>query len=68
MIERRAAVILMDMVTPNGKALGDCTRRELEQAGGFHGRVAAAMPRSRAHVRTVLTEDRLHELWAEGVA
>lgn len=68
MIEHRAAVILMDMVTPNGKALGDCARRDLERTGGFFGRVAAAMPNRKLHVRNALTEDQLHALWAEGIA
>jgi hypothetical protein len=63
-IKLAAGVILMDMIMPNKKRLGDCTGAECADVGGWLSIVAARMPRStivskaftEKDLRTMLTQ------------
>jgi hypothetical protein len=56
-------MILLDMITPNGKKLRDLTGRECGELGGWFGKLAVKV-KATQKVGTVLTEPQLRELWA----
>jgi hypothetical protein len=56
-------LILLAVITPNGKKLRDLTGRECGQAGGWFAKLAGKV-KATQKVGTVLTEPELRELWA----
>jgi hypothetical protein len=62
-IKREAQIILLDMVTPNGRALRDCTAEDCRAYGGWFLGVAAATP-SNCTVGQALDEQRLQEIYS----
>jgi len=63
-IKREAQIILLDMVTPNGRTLKDCTGEDCAALGGWFAAVARATPPN-CTVGQALTEDQLRTLYAE---
>lgn len=65
-VKQRAEVILMEMVMPNGKQLGDCTGTDIRNMaktyGPFMVRLAKRI-KPRQHVRNAATEEQLKELY-----
>jgi hypothetical protein len=65
-VERKARIMLMDIMMPNGKRLRACTGDECRELSKSTGRWLAAVSREmkpKQKVGEALTEDRLHELW-----
>lgn len=65
-IKERAAIMLLDMMMTNGKALKDCTGRECKKLSGTIGvwlrHVGSRVPANKK-VGEVLSEDQLQELY-----
>ncbi len=75
--ERKAAVskiadqvrqiVLLDMVTPNGKKLRDLTGHECRQTGGWFAAIAQKV-KAKQKVGAVLSEIQVRSLWAVAAA
>ena len=55
-------LILLSLVMPNGKPLGDCTGAECRSFEGWLSQLATLVPPNQK-VADVLTEEKLQELW-----
>ena len=62
-VKREAEIMLLSMLTPNGKALGQCTGEECSHFGGWFRKVARAVGPSRL-VGDVLSESQLKEMYS----
>jgi hypothetical protein len=61
-VERRARIVLLDLVTVNGKELRYCNKFECRAFGGWYTELAKQMPDKKT-VGQVFTEEKLHVLW-----
>jgi hypothetical protein len=61
-IERKAQLILLDLVAPNGKRLGDCTGGDCKRFGGWYGALARAVPPG-SKVGKVMSEQEVRKAW-----
>lgn len=65
-IQKQAQILLLDMMMPNGKTLGECTGRECtglgNKVGGWLACVAAEL-KADERVVDVLSEDQLREFY-----
>jgi hypothetical protein len=67
--ERLQNIVLLDLVQPNGKKLGDCTGRECRQMGGvWKASLTKIADRigDRAVVRRTLSETQVGRIFASG--
>jgi hypothetical protein len=60
-VQREAQVILMDLLMPNGKLLGECTGSECKKFGGWLIGVSKVAGRKR--VADALTEGQVRKIW-----
>jgi hypothetical protein len=61
-------VVLLDMVTPNGKKLRHLTGRECKEIGGWFGKIATKV-KAAQKVGSALSEMQIRKLWSSaGVA
>jgi hypothetical protein len=61
-IEHEATLVLLELVMPNGKPLGDCTGTQCRKFGGLFAQLAKHVPRQKT-VRSVLKEADVQKLW-----
>lgn len=60
-VQAGVKIALLDLVTPNGKKLRDCTRQDCRKLGGFYSRVADYIEGDRT-VGMVLSETQVRKL------
>jgi hypothetical protein len=63
---QRLAVVLLDLIMPNGKTLRNCTGRECRQVGGWLTKVADRVG-DRGVVGTILDEQELATIFTNSV-
>jgi hypothetical protein len=63
-IKDEAKLLLMDLLMPNNKPLGDCTGADCKRFDGWLAKLAAVVPAKKT-VRETLSEDELHRLWQQ---
>jgi hypothetical protein len=61
-IEHETRLVLLDLVMPNGKPLGDCTGRECLQFGRWFANLAKRVPPAEI-VRNILSETEVLKTW-----
>lgn len=61
-IEQEAKLILLDLMMPNGKTLGQCTGQDCRRMGGWVLKIAKAVP-TKSKVSDVLSETQVRKLW-----
>jgi hypothetical protein len=57
---------IFELVMPNDKQLGDCTRADLVRLGGQCGRLVEHMPRGKKRLRDVMSQEEVQRLWSRG--
>lgn len=62
-VQRAKQIVLLELIAPNGKRVGDCTGIEMTKFGGFYAKIGKAVGRRK--VGAVLSEDQLWKLWKE---
>lgn len=60
-VETRA-ILLLNLTTPNGKILGDCTKTDCKRLGGWYRELAKLVPVGKT-VGQSLTEAKVRRLW-----
>lgn len=63
-IVSEAKIILLELLMPNGKRLGNCTGHECKQFGGWFAAIAKKVP-ARKIVVDVLSQQELFEIWKQ---
>jgi hypothetical protein len=61
-VRYEAGIVLMELLMPNNKILGDCQRGDLLKIGGWVSALAEKMP-TKKKVFEVFSEQDLHQLW-----
>jgi hypothetical protein len=59
---RSQAILLLHLIMPNGKPLGQCTGADCKRFGGWYAKLAELVP-ARKQVADVLNESKVRELW-----
>jgi hypothetical protein len=62
-IAQEAKVIVLSLLMPNNKLLGDCTGAECKKFGGWFGALAQRVP-AKTKVKDAISEAEAHKLWA----
>jgi hypothetical protein len=63
-VKREARIILLSMITPNGKTLAQCTGEDCSRFGGWYLELAKAVPAD-TKVGDALSEDEVHKTWQQ---
>jgi hypothetical protein len=63
-IQHEAAVVLLDLVMPNGKALRDCTGKDCRKIGGWCLLLAKRVPMTKTVAET-LNEEQVQAFWKQ---
>lgn len=61
-LNNEARILLLEMLMPNGKVLGQCTGAECRTFGGWFAALARKVPAKKT-VAAVMTEDDIRRLW-----
>ena len=63
-VREAAEIVLLELVTPNGKKLGECTGADCKRFGGWYMRIAKVVP-TNERVDETLSEKRLQQIWRQ---
>ena len=63
-IKHETELLLLDLIAPNGKQLGDCTGSQCKTFGGLYIQIAKHVPPNKT-VRSVLSEQNVQKLWQQ---
>ena len=63
-VEQEAKIVLMQMLMPNNKILGDCTGAECRRFGGWLTELSRRVP-AKSTVAETLSEAQLYKLWQQ---
>jgi len=58
------AILLLHLVMPNGKPLGQCTGADCKRFGGWYAKLGKLVPKGKT-VAEVLSESKVRQLWQE---